>query len=289
MSGLRQLTEEGLFLRLGPHCLTRISDRGCNPGLVVTKEGAVFIDSPQRPSDALAWIEAAAALGLPLVLVNTEHHLDHVAGNSFFDVPIIGHVGTRQRFHDVSPIWGTSVEDVPAMFARIDPVGASKIGPYRVRPPQITFDDRLVLDFGVEIVLINLPGHVPNSTVVHIPADGVVFMSDNLFCDALPWLHEADPLRWIEALREVRSWNAEVIVPGHGPVCGPDALETFEAFLADVVSAVGAAIDRGWSAAETAERLDFLDRWPIPGHLEAMAPVIQKAGLQQTHAVLTAR
>src|SRR5690606_21091220 len=102
------------------HCLTRIKDRGCNPGLIVTKEGLVFIDTPQRASDAQAWIAAAYERGRPLLLINTEHHLDHCAGNGFFEVPIIAHEGTKARFFEASPIWKSSATDVREMFRRLD-------------------------------------------------------------------------------------------------------------------------------------------------------------------------
>jgi cyclase len=283
-------TEEGWFLRASRRCLTRVKDRGCNPGLIVTDDGVVFVDTPQRASDAQAWIQAAHDKGRPLLLINTEHHLDHCAGNGFFDVPILAHEGTKARFADSSPIWKTSAADVLDMFRRLDGDLADGLANYSVTEPQLTFRDRMVVCVGgVEVRIVNLPGHVPNSTVVHVPEDGVVFMSDNLFCRELPWLHEADPWAWIQALETVQSWDVETVVPGHGPVSDPSALETMRAFLLEFVDAISVAVKRGESEEEVTSHLDFLPRFVVPPHLAAMAPKIQQAGISRAYRLLVER
>jgi cyclase len=282
--------EEGLFLRVSPHCLTRTRDRGCNPGLVTTSDGVVFIDSPQLPSDAIAWIDAASQLGQQLILINTEHHIDHSVGNHFFDIPIIGQEGTRARFYDFFPIWGSSIKDAMQMFQKLDPEGAAKVREYKIKPPQITFKDQIKLYYGgLEIWAVNTPGHLPNSTVVYIPEDGVVFMSDTLVVEQLPWLHEADVLAWLDSLKRVRSWQPRIVVPGHGPVAVPAVLDSMYAFLSEVVEKVSKAINNGWSLEETTQRLDFLDRFTVLPHLKELAPKIQKMGLERAYKLLSAK
>ena len=175
------------------------------------------------------------------------------------------------------------------MFERLDPAGAAKVGEYRIKPPRITFKDQIKLHYGeLEILVIHLPGHVPNSTVVYIPEDGVVFMSDNLFVELIPWLHEANVVDWLESLERVRSWQPRVVIPGHGPVCTPAALDFFHAFLSDVLEKVSKGIKAGWSFKETAQRLNFLDRFVIPPHLKELAPKIQEVGLERVYRLLSA-
>ena len=67
--------------------------RGCNHGFVVTSEGVVMIDSPQKPSDALKLKDEIAKHGELLYIINTEPHGDHWTGNAYFDVPVIAHEG----------------------------------------------------------------------------------------------------------------------------------------------------------------------------------------------------
>jgi len=44
----------------------------------------------------------------------------------------------------------------------------------------------------------------------------------------------------------------------------------------------------GWSVKETAQRLNFLDRFVIPPHLTALAPKIQEVGLERVYRLLSA-
>jgi cyclase len=281
------VVEDGWFLRASKHCLTRTKDRGCNPGVIVTDDGLVFIDTPQRATDAQAWLKAARERGRPLLLINTEHHLDHCAGNGFFDVPIIAQQGTKDRFFAPSPIWGSSVANVVDMFRRLDGEIAESLSDYAATAPQITFEKQLVMSVGnVEIRAVNLPGHLPNSTVVHIPDDGVVFMSDNLFCIEMPWLHEADPREWIKSIDVVKSWNPQTIVPGHGPVSTPAALDVMRSYLVDFVEGVRHEISAGRSEQEAQANLDFLPRFVIPPHLAGLATKVQQAGIARTYGLL---
>ena len=47
--------------------------------------------------------------------------------------------------------------------------------------------------------------------------EGVVFTSDNIFCQCHTWLQEADPDRWLETLDSMRALREDTFVPGHGP------------------------------------------------------------------------
>ena len=64
---------------------------GCNVGFVVTEGGVVMIDTPQIPSDAMDWREVIKKHGPVRYLINTEPHIDHFTGNTFFEGTIIGH------------------------------------------------------------------------------------------------------------------------------------------------------------------------------------------------------
>ena len=58
---------------------------GCNPGFIVTRDGVVMVDTPQKPTEWGGWKEALAAHGPVKWLINTEPHWDHTMGNSFFE------------------------------------------------------------------------------------------------------------------------------------------------------------------------------------------------------------
>ena len=95
---------------------------GSNNSIVCTPEGVVCIDSPHRPSDAMAWRRVAEGCGEVLYLLNTDHHPDHTIGNywpyatTVFDyvrramppTALPSAMMTRQRMYDINPLKATS-------------------------------------------------------------------------------------------------------------------------------------------------------------------------------------
>jgi glyoxylase-like metal-dependent hydrolase (beta-lactamase superfamily II) len=86
--------------------------------------------------------------------------------------------------------------------------------------PGITFDQRLVLHGSkrsAELITFE-NGHSASDTILYLPQDGVVFMSDLLFVDHHPYLGDGDPQGQQVTLREMLRMEANCFVPGHGPV-----------------------------------------------------------------------
>ena len=78
---------------LTPNVYIETKIRGCNPGIVFTKEGAVFIDTAQWISTLLEMRKFAKEKGPIKYLINTEGHIDHIFGNHWFagEATVIGH------------------------------------------------------------------------------------------------------------------------------------------------------------------------------------------------------
>lgn len=60
--------------------------------------------------------------------------------------------------------------------------------------------------------------HTGSDTVLYLPEEGIVFMSDLLFVGCHPYLADGDPLQLLKALKELSKFDATCFVPGHGPV-----------------------------------------------------------------------
>src|SRR5262245_37681310 len=88
-----------LMRRVGPNSFTEIYFPGCNPSYVVTSDGAVMIDTPQRPIQAMQWREHIEEKAPIRYLINTEPHTDHITGNAYFPhVTVVGHIGIKENF-----------------------------------------------------------------------------------------------------------------------------------------------------------------------------------------------
>jgi glyoxylase-like metal-dependent hydrolase (beta-lactamase superfamily II) len=62
------------------------------------------------------------------------------------------------------------------------------------------------------------PAHTPEDVVVFLPSEKVLFAGDIVFRGRLPYVGQADSRHWIAALGTVLAFDADTVVPGHGPV-----------------------------------------------------------------------
>ena len=71
--------------------------------------------------------------------------------------------------------------------------------------------------------------------------------------------------QWLEALTYLRKLRYDVLVPGHGELCGKEATERMSQFLRLVRRRVRSAYHVGLPKAETSRSLRHLiHEWPIP-------------------------
>ena len=70
--------------QITPNVYTFTGMRGCDPSMVLTSEGAVFIDTAQWITQLEQMIEfAKETCGGVKYVINTESHIDHVFGNPY--------------------------------------------------------------------------------------------------------------------------------------------------------------------------------------------------------------
>jgi len=118
-------------------------------------------------------------------------------------------------------------------------------------------DDRIDLD-GIQAHLIYVgPAHTSGDLIVHLPAERIVFTGDILFrlCTPIGWEGTYD--RWIAALDRIVALAPDVVVPGHGPVCGLEGPREMKAYLQYVRAESKRLFDRGLSAVDAAKRIDL--------------------------------
>jgi glyoxylase-like metal-dependent hydrolase (beta-lactamase superfamily II) len=102
-----------------------------------------------------------------------------------------------------------------------------------LRVPNRTFAERFTL-FGskrtAELIRCG-PGHTADDSILYLPEDGIIFMGDLLFIDNHPFLADGDPRNWQRILEQMKTYDATLFVPGHGPVGSIESLDMLSDYI----------------------------------------------------------
>ena len=139
--------------------------------------------------------------------------------------------------------------------------------------PTTLFDDRYVLDLdGMEVHLIHVgPCHQVGDTIVHVPEEGIVFAGDAVFRECTPMGWTGSYEKWLQCLDLIVWLDPEVIVPGHGPLCGIEGAMEMRAYLEYVCDESKRCFGQGLDALEAAKRIELgpYRGWRCPARLYA--------------------
>lgn len=69
-----------------------------------------------------------------------------------------------------------------------------------------------------------MTGHTTGDLVAWCPETRCLFAGDVVFNGVTPLAISGSVTAWLRSLDEIEALDARTIVPGHGPVCGPDAV-----------------------------------------------------------------
>ncbi len=104
-----------------------------------------------------------------------------------------------------------------------------------LEPPFLTYTDGVTLwvdDRRCEVTHVGTPAHTTNDSVVWLPEQKVLFAGDLLFAGGTPFLVMGSLAGAIEVLEQVVApLGAETVVPGHGPVAGPELVQDVLGYL----------------------------------------------------------
>ncbi len=281
--------------QVSEHCFAVLNERGrlCDSNSGFVKQGGgLVIDTQSDLWHARRMVELFGSIGQgpPRRVINTNESGDHVWGNQILaDAEIIAHRTVPERM--------TQLADPTEYQALVDGTGGLLSGTKRkathpgalaagrqlgedyqfagIDPtsPATLFDERLVLDLdGLEVHLMHVgPCHWVGDTIVQVPAEGVVFAGDVVFrqCTPMGWCGSC--ANWLRALDLVVWLDPEVIVPGHGPLCGIEGAMDLKAYLEYVRDECRRHFEQGRSALDAAKRIDLgpYREWRSPARLIA--------------------
>ena len=210
-----------------------------NSGVVATSEGVVVFDA--LDSEVIARAERQAIAGVvrqPIrYLVSSVFHDPFSKGNTAYaDVFKIGHDNYRAGLLDQMQRGRLPDEE------------------QRARMPDATFRDRMTLHLGgkeIQILYFD-SAHTKGDSILFVPQDRIAYMSEVFFNEEFPNMAGGYGVSWIRVLDAVKALDAEIFIPGHGPI--PDdpkqtraALDRMRQILVEARDGIHNEIARGAS------------------------------------------
>jgi cyclase len=270
---------------LGDGCFAYLQPNGSwgwsNAGLIVDGESTLLIDTlfDLRLTEEMLTVmrDAVPAARRIDTLVNTHANGDHCYGNQLVaGARIVSSEQTAAEMAELPPAaMAALVQNAPGMgqlgefFLRC--FGAFDFEGIELAIPQQTFTGELELRVGDRALsLIEVgPAHTRGDTLVHVPAQRVLYSGDILFSGAHPIAWAGPVSRWIAACDRILGMDIAVIVPGHGPVSGPEDVREQKAYFEYLYEQARAHHAEG-STPLAAARAISLDRWADWGERERL-------------------
>ena len=223
-----------------------------NSGFIVGENGITVIDTCFTEKRTKAFIESIIKVSnLPIrTLVNTHQHGDHTNGNyQLANATIIGHELCRKEMLEINV---PTVNPNP-MYSGVE------WGNLTLSPPFVTFENNLTLysdNTKIELHYMG-PAHTTNDVIVCIPEQSILFSGDLLFNGGTPFVMMGSVAGSLRALTQLKSFPAEIIVPGHGRICNSKIIEDMEEYLRFIQHTAKDGFSSGLSPLETALSTDL--------------------------------
>jgi len=265
---------------------------------IINDEDVVVVDTGGANSLAKQMIAELRKLTNKPVryVINTHWHDDHILGNAAYkeaypQAEFVAHAATREYLPAKGIAARKSMEEGAPGFAKqlqaaIDKKESLAGGPMSdeertayesdirlvnrylaevkdtpIVLPTITVNDRWTLYRGGRVIDVRYFGraHTSGDIVVHLPKEGILITGD-IVMSPIPLVgsdqsHVAD---WSRTLERLRTLQASIIVPGHGPVLHDDRqLELMSRMFMSITQQTKAGIAKGETLDEIQKGIDL--------------------------------
>lgn len=237
---------------------------------VTTEEGVLVADGQGSVAETERLVASVARItDRPIThVVVCSDHGDHTAGNSAFprEAEVLAHP--------------SSAEALVRMNANL-PADAPPI------PPATRLvRERTIIALGGRVVDILHLGraHTGGDLVVHLPDEGILFMSETYLHGLFPAMRSAYPSEWVAMIDRALALGARRYVPGHGFVDEPETLAEglvqFRSAIVQVIDEAARLHRAGLSLKEAQAQADFgeLEEWSL--HTSQAARAIRQVYLE---------
>lgn len=247
-----------------------------NAGLIRDGEASLLVDTlfdMALTRDMLTAMEDATGIGAGRIgtIVNTHANGDHCHGNGCCpQAEIIASEASAKEMAEVPPAMLAQFKKAGAQLGPAGAYFADVFGPFDFdnideRMPTKTFTGEMKLKVGdKDVRLIEVgPAHTGGDVLVHVPGDRAVYTGDILFIDGTPLMWAGPVRNWIAACAKIIAMDADVIVPGHGPITDRAGVQRVADYLAYVDREARKRYEAGLSVRDAAHdiALGDYDSW----------------------------
>ncbi len=236
-----------------------------NAGAVVITESTILIDTCATARRTTLFLDAVRAVSgdAPISFaVNTHLHGDHTYGNILLpdSTAIVAHRATRDGLladfllTNTPPVWSPTPD----------------WGVTEVRAATVVLDSSLSLFAGSTEVQLYHPGHAAHTqgdVVAWIPAASVLFTGDLIFHQGTPLVFMGSIPGAIRSIEWLRTFPAETIVPGHGPLIRgedfTDVLDLHHRYYTFIQTTAENALAKGLTPLQAAQEADLGEFQPL--------------------------
>ena len=215
-----------------------------NAGLIADSGESLLVDTlfdavlTQEMLTAMADASGISA-GMIDTVVNTHANGDHTHGNGLCTkAEVIASESSAKEMEAFTPEMMQGFMDSADQLGEVGTYLKDAFGPFDFtqvaeKLPTRTFNGQLSLSVGnkaIELIEVG-PAHTRGDVLVHVPEDKTVFTGDILFIEGTPLMWAGPVANWIKACDKIIAMQAEVIVPGHGPITDAAGVEQVKAYL----------------------------------------------------------
>ncbi len=193
----------------------------------------VMVDTPWTPQATqvlLEWMMEKYGQRR-IVAINTHHHIDNLGGNQALIAAGIPVYGSDLTARMIAESGWQDLEDTLAFMRNHgyeecleDYANMQLVPPTELFP----LEEGVTLDFGNEKVEINFPGaaHAMDNVVVYFPDRRLLFGGCMVIgFNEIGNTADADMAAWPDSIQKLKSYDVDIIVPGHGNRLDPNLLD----------------------------------------------------------------
>lgn len=271
---------EHVYALLGPLGVPSKHNQGymVNSTVIIGNQGVILVDSGASDEVGSHLRKAIAKLTPKPVthVINTHHHGDHVLGNIVFQgAEVVSSEICREMVNKTGDEWVALVESL---------IG-HKLPNTRPVPATVTYAGENTkverTTQGIKLVFWVPPGsHTVGDMMVYLPDDKVLVGGDILVNRTIPVMRDALVKNWVGTLEQVLAFDAETIVPGHGPLMRKSDVAKLQHQMATFYTGVEAGYKKGLSDSETRKTLDVAEWKKLEGFETNIGSNVNRAYLE---------